>query len=56
MKIARSCMLTSLDIRVEPRFGRCQVVLVVDTDTLAVESLRNTSVGAANGADIEVPR
>jgi predicted Fe-Mo cluster-binding NifX family protein len=52
MKIAVSSMSTSLDGQVDPRFGRCPIILVVDTETLAVEALSNTSVEAAHGAGI----
>ena len=52
MKIAVSSMGNSLDSQVDPRFGRCQVVLVVDTETLKVEPISNMNVGAAHGAGV----
>ncbi len=45
MRIAVSSTGNSLDSQVDPRFGRCQIVLVVDTETLKVEALSNTSIG-----------
>jgi predicted Fe-Mo cluster-binding NifX family protein len=52
MKVAVSSTGNSLDSQVDPRFGRCQVILVVDTETLKVEALSNTSVGVAHGAGV----
>ena len=38
MKIAVSSKGTDLDAEVDPRFGRCQYLLFVDTDTLDYEA------------------
>lgn len=52
MKVAVSSSGNSLDSCVDARFGRCQVILVVDTEALTVEPLSNTGVGAAHGAGV----
>jgi len=52
MRVAVSSTGNSLDSQVDPRFGRCQVILVVDTETLKVEALSNASIGVAHGAGV----
>ena len=52
MKVAVSSLGNSLDDQIDPRFGRCQVILIVDTETMEVKPLGNVSVGAAHGAGI----
>lgn len=53
MKIAVSAMNTDLDSQVDPRFGRCQYFIIVDSDTLEYESIENPNVGAVGGAGIQ---
>jgi predicted Fe-Mo cluster-binding NifX family protein len=53
MKVAISAEGPSLDSRIDPRFGRCPFLLVVDTETLTVEPLENTSRAAPGGAGIQ---
>jgi len=43
VKVVVSALGTSLDDRVDERFGRAEFLLVVDTETLAVEALDNTA-------------
>jgi len=52
MKVAVSSTGNSLDSQVDPRFGRCQVILVVDTETLKMEALSNASIRVAHGAGV----
>jgi len=52
MKIAVSAAGQSLDAQVDPRFGRCQNFVIVDTDTMEFEALANDSAAAAGGAGI----
>ncbi len=52
MKVAVSSTGRSLDSAVDPRFGRCGVFLVVDTETMKHQAVPNSSIGAAHGAGI----
>ena len=53
MKIAVTSKGTGLESEVDPRFGRAAYILVVDTDSLAVEVLDNSpNVNAFKGAGI----
>ncbi len=54
MKIAVTSKGTDLNAEVDPRFGRAAYILIVDTDTLEVEVLDNSSnVNAFKGAGIQ---
>jgi predicted Fe-Mo cluster-binding NifX family protein len=52
MKIAISATGPSLDAEVDPRFGRCQYLIIVDPDTMEFEAVENSSAMAAGGAGI----
>jgi predicted Fe-Mo cluster-binding NifX family protein len=52
MKIAVSATGPSLDADVDPRFGRCQYMVVGDTDTMQFEGMENASMMAGSGAGI----
>ena len=53
MKIAVSAMGTDLDAQVDPRFGRCQYFIIVDSDTLEFEAVENPNINAMGGAGIQ---
>ncbi len=54
MKIAVTAKGTTLDVDVDPRFGRAPYILVVDTDTMNFEALDNSeNVNAFKGAGIQ---
>lgn len=53
MKIAISASGTDLDCQVDPRFGRSQYFIIVDTDTLEFEVIENPNVSAIGGAGIQ---
>ena len=52
MKVAVSSTGNGLDLPVDPRFGRCNVFVIVDTETMQAETLPNSGIGAAHGAGI----
>lgn len=53
MKIAVSATGNGLDAPFSPLFGRCPVFAIVDTDTMASESIPNGAGSAAGGAGIQ---
>jgi predicted Fe-Mo cluster-binding NifX family protein len=53
MKVAVSSTGRDLESTVDPRFGRCQYFIVVETETMEFEAMPNTSIGAAHGAGIQ---
>ncbi|MDD5084815.1 MAG: NifB/NifX family molybdenum-iron cluster-binding protein [Candidatus Omnitrophica bacterium] len=53
MKICVTSQGDNLNSRVDPRFGRCKYFIIVDTDNLQFEAIRNPSIDAASGAGIQ---
>ena len=53
MKICITSLGETLDSDIDPRFGRCKYFLIVDTDTMNVESISNESLMASGGAGIQ---
>lgn len=53
MKICLSASADSLDAQVDPRFGRCQYFVIVDSETMKFEAIPNTAAGAMGGAGIQ---
>jgi predicted Fe-Mo cluster-binding NifX family protein len=52
MKIAVSATAPDLNTDIDPRFGRCQYFIIVDSDTMEFEAIKNESMMAAGGAGI----
>ena len=52
MRIAISSTGSTMDAEVDPRFGRCQYFIVVDPETMEMESIQNTNAMASGGAGI----
>jgi len=53
MKIAVSSTGPDLSAQVDPRFGRCQYFIVVDSDSMEFEAISNPSISASGGAGIQ---
>jgi predicted Fe-Mo cluster-binding NifX family protein len=53
MKICISSRGDTLDAQIDPRFGRCQYFIIVDTDTLKYEAVTNPNIDAMGGAGIQ---
>lgn len=53
MKICVSATGRDLHAQVDPRFGRCQYFVFVDSDTMAFEAMPNDAIAAAGGAGIQ---
>jgi len=52
MKVAVAASGNNLDSPADPRFGRCNYFVMVDTDTMAFEALDNTAAMQGSGAGI----
>ena len=53
MKIAISATAPQLDAEVDPRFGRCQYFLIVDSESMEFEAIENPAIMAPGGAGIQ---
>ena len=53
MKVTVSAVSGSLDAQVDPRFGRGQYFVIVDSDSMTFEALPNASRTAPRGAGIQ---
>jgi predicted Fe-Mo cluster-binding NifX family protein len=56
MRIAVSAKEPRLDAQVDPAFGRCPYLLVVETDDLSFQTIDTSSRGHGQGAGIETAR
>lgn len=53
MKLAVSSTGNSLDAQLDPRFGRCSYLLIVDSETLQFEAIVNPASDSGGGAGIQ---
>ncbi len=53
MKICVTATANSLDAQIDPRFGRCSYLVIVDSETMRFEAIPNMAVGASGGAGIQ---
>jgi predicted Fe-Mo cluster-binding NifX family protein len=53
MKICVPASSDDLDADVDPRFGRCQYFVIVDSETMEFSAILNDSTNAAHGAGIQ---
>jgi len=52
VKICVTAQGRDINAQIDPRFGRCQYFLMVDTDTLSCEAVENSNREAGGGAGI----
>ena len=53
MRICVTATGRDLNAQVDPRFGRCQYFVFVDSDTMASEAMPNDAIAAPGGAGIQ---
>ena len=53
MKICVTATANSLDAQIDPRFGRCSYLIIVDSETMQFEAIPNMAAGATGGAGIQ---
>ena len=53
MKVAVSAQGADLNAMINPRFGRCEYFLIVDTETGQVEAWPNEHIDAGGGAGVQ---
>lgn len=53
MKIGIPASSDTLEADVDPRFGRCQYFLIVDSDSMDFTAVPNDSINASHGAGIQ---
>ncbi|MEA2033100.1 MAG: NifB/NifX family molybdenum-iron cluster-binding protein [Euryarchaeota archaeon] len=53
MKICVTATAGNLNAQVDPRFGRCQYFVFIDSDTMAFEAMANEAIAAPGGAGIQ---
>ena len=54
MKICVTATANSLDAQIDPRFGRCSYLVIIDSETVQFEAIPNMAAGATGGAGIQV--
>jgi predicted Fe-Mo cluster-binding NifX family protein len=53
MKVEVSAKGTDLNAQIDPRFGRCKYFIIVDTDTMEFEAVKNPHADEARGAGVK---
>jgi predicted Fe-Mo cluster-binding NifX family protein len=53
MKICVSATANNLEAQLDPRFGRCLYLVIVDSETMQFEAISNMASGATGGAGIQ---
>ena len=52
MKICLSSTANNLEAQLDPRFGRCAYLIIIDTETMQFEAIPNLAAGTREGAGI----
>jgi predicted Fe-Mo cluster-binding NifX family protein len=53
MKVAVSATGITLDAEIDPRFGRCATLMLVETDDMSFEAIDNANSALSGGAGIQ---
>jgi len=53
MKICLTSTGNTLDAQIDPRFGRCSYLIILDSETMQFEAIPNMAAGATGGAGIQ---
>jgi predicted Fe-Mo cluster-binding NifX family protein len=53
MKVAITSLESSLDSQIDATFGRCQYFIIVDTDSMEFEAIKNPSLSVSQGVGIQ---
>jgi predicted Fe-Mo cluster-binding NifX family protein len=53
MRICVSATANNLEAQLDPRFGRCLYLIIVDSETMQFEAIPNVAAGAMGGAGIQ---
>jgi len=53
MRICITSQGDNLDSAVDPRFGRCQYFVIVDTDSLEFEAVGNSNISGMGGVGVQ---
>jgi predicted Fe-Mo cluster-binding NifX family protein len=53
MKICVTSTSNTLNAQIDPRFGRCSYLIIVDSETMRFEAIPNMAAGATGGAGIQ---
>jgi predicted Fe-Mo cluster-binding NifX family protein len=53
MKICVTSVSRDLDAQVDPRFGRCQYFMIVDSESMQFEPVPNLAITSGSGAGIQ---
>ncbi len=56
MKIAITTTAPQLQAQLDPRFGRCAYLLVVDSETMEFQAYPNPAINAPGGAGIKMAK
>jgi len=53
MKICVTSVSGNLDAQIDPRFGRCQYFMIIDSESMQFEPVPNRAVNSGSGAGIQ---